>query len=214
MIRSTTSRPPTPMAPATAVERRDARGFTLIETLIALTVLVAIAAIVVPPVLDWYEDEQFDTAGVIAVEHLRLSRAHAREARRPVEVVYDTERGVLAARLLPLGDDDETDDTEDDLAVAEPWAQAVLPGGVTLSDTAPIDDDAIVPIAPADAPGETIEPFTIVAFLPDGSTLFSREAWLADDAGRNARLTVTRFTGVPSVERGPDSEEDDEPAGG
>jgi prepilin-type N-terminal cleavage/methylation domain-containing protein len=141
------------------------RGLTLLELLIALSLLVALGAIAFPAVMRQFDGRAFDAAADVAVNHLLLARAHAQSSRQPVEVIYVPQPAHLEARLFepalaevddiviaepidPEADDASTAfafefDAEDEerLAIAAGWAWRALPDGVELSRRPPDEEE-------------------------------------------------------------------------
>ena len=79
------------------------RGLTLLELLIALTLLLALGAIALPAMMSRLGERAFDTAADLTINHLLLARAYAQAERSPVEVIYDPSRPHLEARLFEPG---------------------------------------------------------------------------------------------------------------
>ena len=73
------------------------RGLTLIEILIVIGLLIALAALALPTIVQRLDARAFDAGGDVIQRHLVLARAHARRASDPVEVVYEV-AGRRAAR--------------------------------------------------------------------------------------------------------------------
>jgi type II secretory pathway pseudopilin PulG len=202
----------------------SARGLTLLETLIALALVLALAAIVVPPALEAIEQREFDTAAEMTVEHLLAGRAAARQSAHPVEVAYLPQRRCLVARpfMLDAGAEPGADGaaapapedgaTESPAGIVDPSTEVtILPGTARLSAAAPpgrVDPLAALPANEAAPEDEPDEPITVVVYLPDGAALYARPLWLVDDGGRAGRVTVSAVTGVPRfLEGGPDAED-------
>ena len=43
--------------------------------------------------------------------------------------------------------------------------------------------------------------FRLAVYMPDGSALLSRTVWISDDHGRQGKIQVNPWTGLPSFER-------------
>lgn len=142
------------------------RGFTLLELLIAIALLLALAALSVPAILRTLDDRRFETAVEITTSQLLLARAHAQSTGSAVEVLYRSSPGRLEARIfqpgemgdgeIPAGFDadyvdapEEGEETggfrslawneEEEPAgvIFEGWALLALPEGIQISDSPP-----------------------------------------------------------------------------
>jgi prepilin-type N-terminal cleavage/methylation domain-containing protein len=135
------------------------RGLSLVEILVSVAIVLAVAAVAVPWTAGWLGGRELDQAEDQLSMQLMMARAAAREEGRPVEVVADLEgRGQrVRARFLdglPVDDaglssdtgdrgsdtDDEfgefaTGDRDDDRApsIDASWARLELPPGVRLA---------------------------------------------------------------------------------
>ena len=204
------------------------RGTTLLELLIALSLVVAMAALSLPAVMRTLQERNFDAVADAFVHQLRLARAHAQLEGRPVEVGHDRRQGLLEARFFEPAEDEgpefdadgddrreafdgRFDSREDALAIAEGWARRTLGQGVTLSRTPPeparqrleefetFEEDSTPANPLDDDSGSTRD--RLVVFMADGTALFSEPLWLSDEAGRVGRVSVNAFTGLPRFER-------------
>src|SRR5437868_5810420 len=82
--------------------RPSQRSLTLLETLIALVLLVALGALIVPSLVDSLEERSFESAADVTNEQLLLARAHAQATGTPVEVTYSAGQSTVTARpFLP-----------------------------------------------------------------------------------------------------------------
>lgn len=159
------------------VVRRDnrraiaaARGLTLLEILVALAILLAIAGLVVPTYLESLNRRAFESAEQMIVNQFILARAHAQTTGRPVEVRYEPDTRIVRARLFnpqveqgqlsSLDVDGENPDmgpaagggdTEGgdpfgsenpELDITEPWAARRLGNGIRLTRQRPWPDDS------------------------------------------------------------------------
>lgn len=178
--------------------RLHPRGATLLELLVALALVLAMAALVWPPLIERLDERRFETAMDVAGEHLLLARAHAQATGGSVEVTFVPERHALVARAFAP----EAGAGEPGPIVAEGWSVRELPDGVRI----------VAPGAAAaeDEAADDAMPLRIAVYLPDGSTLLRRPAEIVDGDGRRARLEVAMWTGLPRVEILPPAATDDE----
>jgi prepilin-type N-terminal cleavage/methylation domain-containing protein len=130
------------------------RGVSLLEVMIALAIVIATAALVLPWTAGWLGDRELDQAEDQLAMQFLMARAAAREQGRPVEVVVEVggevdslTRGAgsvearwMSPAVVP-GDDDAQEDGflgfagEDDIpsAIKASWARFDLPRGVSVA---------------------------------------------------------------------------------
>ncbi len=175
-------------------------GITLIELLLAIGLVLVLSGIVLPAVFTGLQERAFESTVEVVRNQFLLARANAQITRRPVEVMYD-DRPPRSARVWAqyfLVDQEQ--ETLPEQLIVEGWADRVLAGGLRITDRSATDDD---------------EPrlFRLAVYMPDGSALLSRTAWISDDHGRRGKLQVNPWTGLPSFERifGGETEITDEP---
>ncbi len=142
-------------SPRTAVPHR--RGVSLLEVMIALAIVIATAALVLPWTAGWLGDRELDQAEDQLAMQLLMARAAAREQGRPVEIVVDGgaaagvgRTGSVEARWMSpalIPNDDGSNDagsSDDDLpslagpdgappAIKAAWARFELPRGVRVA---------------------------------------------------------------------------------
>lgn len=95
------------------------RSLTLLETLIALALVVAMGALIFPSLLNSLEERAFESAADETSEQLVRARAHAQVIGSPVEVTYDAHKSQVRARLFQPPDDlMPSDPSQDDPADA------------------------------------------------------------------------------------------------
>jgi len=93
---------------------RSPRGLTIIEVLIVIAILIAMASLVMPNVVGRFERRSFESTMQQIGAALLMARAHAQMTGRPVEVVYEPgdpdalrpREAQLTARHLDLRDPD------------------------------------------------------------------------------------------------------------
>jgi prepilin-type N-terminal cleavage/methylation domain-containing protein len=84
----------------------SARGYTLVELLIALAVFGLVAALGVPPLLDATARLRVNLAAVEAASALRLARITAVRSRRHVAVRFERREGTVGWAVFGDGDGD------------------------------------------------------------------------------------------------------------
>ncbi len=134
------------------------RGLTLLELLIAISLVVALGAIVLPAMTGVQNQRAFDSTVQIIRDQLLLARAHAQSTASPVEVIYYSRSPRVEVRLFdpalqasasPFVDADGSDDRqqaeplildeqdEDELVIPEAWAYRHLAQNVRITKTPP-----------------------------------------------------------------------------
>jgi len=209
-----------------AVSSRSGRsGFTLLEVLVAVALLLALFGLALPNVMSSLEERAFESAAEMTIAHLLLARAEAQRSARPIEVRYVANEPRLEARPFeldgaviivimaePAEEDSDTGfgvdalDEEEPVAILpEAWAYRPLPDGVRITLAAPETPEEIDPLDDAfeDEPPEEEEEtaFLLAVFLPDGSVLVGDEVWIRGADGRTGRLRLNGWTGLPRFER-------------
>lgn len=200
------------------------RGLTLFEILLALALLVVMAALALPSVMDSLNERAFIASSDLLKDQLLRARAYAQAEGETVEIRFVATSNLVEARLFRPGRgadmrDDEfpgeafTFDDEDvsDLVIAEGWALRDLPPRIVLSRTPPrvasLSEEELEFLVGLDSDQEEIAldvaqaAIRIAVFLPDGSALLGAPVWLSDEDGRVGRLGVNTFTGLPWFER-------------
>lgn len=131
------------------------RGFTLLELLIVIGLVVGLGALVWPAMSKFQQERIFDSSVEIVRDQLLLARAHAQATGKPVEVVYLSNPSRIEARMFEpvlramqesgsgilasteLNDDFasiELDDEQlEDSIIAEPWAYRNIAGQIYIS---------------------------------------------------------------------------------
>lgn len=136
------------------------RSLTLLELLLAIGLLLAMAALVFPTVVKGFGERAFESSAEIARNQLLLARAHAQAAGQPVEVTYYSPPSRVEARLFRAGlrdieqgqyrqavgsaDDGLNDEllfgdeeSDPEALIPEGWASRHLADGVWITDRPP-----------------------------------------------------------------------------
>jgi hypothetical protein len=132
-------------------------GVTLLELLIALTVLMTLVGISFVALGPRFDEQRFNAGADAVMQHCLLARAEAQLSGRPVEIVYLPESNRLAARyfdpersaealredgaaVLPENfEPDAMGDEEESATIFAGWATHWLPEHVRLTAEAPED---------------------------------------------------------------------------
>ena len=207
------------------ITTRSRRGISLIELLLAIGVVLAIAALVIPWTSGWLGSRELDNAEDGLTLQFMRARAAAREGGRPVQVIAKSgESGnfVLASYMAAGGDDEPVDgvslaapdaDADADGNLLKPinadWASMKLPSGVCIAlgasnAAASADADEMNENLGAEdddvpPPAAATEGQTLAIFLPDGTVFFAPIFMLRTDAGSLRAMQVDRATGVPQA---------------
>ncbi|MBG79339.1 MAG: hypothetical protein CMJ39_01360 [Phycisphaerae bacterium] len=185
------------------------RGFTLIEILIVVTILMMATAVIIPFTDSTFAERRFQNSMDRVSGHLLSARLEAMERRLPVEVNWSD--GHMETRIFSL-DSIESIEVGEELAMqvgeaasgmsdAEPQyiEQLQLPPGTQCRDQQPVEVESWAPQEQLDAQDSSA--IRIAVFLPDGSVIERRPRWLVDQDGRVAALWIDRRTGLPSIQR-------------
>ena len=136
------------------------RGLTLLELLLTIGLLLAMAALALPTVLKGFGERAFESSSEVARHQLLLGRAHAQAAGQPVEVTYYSPPSRIEARLFRAGlrgfdqrqyrraarsaDDGLNDEllfgdekSDPEALIPEGWASRHLANGVWITDRPP-----------------------------------------------------------------------------
>jgi type II secretory pathway pseudopilin PulG len=204
--------------PRTPLGHPVRRGLSILEILVAIGLILAVAAVAVPWTLGWLGNRELDDAGDRIAMQMLMARAAAREEGRPVEVVASADGGApsVEARWVSL-DDAEGDEaiSRGDMTTSDgflqssidaDWASFALPNGLSIAiaagdgangddEDSEMDDAAEDVVASADAAA----PQTLALFLPDGTVLMAPVFMLRTDAGIARAMRVDRATGRARV---------------
>ena len=132
------------------------RGVTLLELLLAIVLLLALAGLVLPALFDRLTERAFESSAEIVRCQLLLARAHAQATGEPIEVLFESDPPRVAARRFDVGlvdpepgrgapgeenlsdepfgvtslDDEQAPETR---RIPEPWADRALADGVWIA---------------------------------------------------------------------------------
>ncbi len=120
---------------------RSLRGLTIIEVLIVIAMLIAMASLVMPNIVGRFERRSFESTMEQISSALLMARAHAQMTGRPVEVLYEPgdreaiepREPHLTARHLDLRDPDVIESLRNE-------AQAAVSNGPAVMDDGSVDD--------------------------------------------------------------------------
>ena len=215
--------------PSTPTRHAVRRGLSILEILVTIGLILAVAAVAVPWTLGWLGNRELDDAGDRIAMQMLMARAAAREEGRPVEVVASAGGGTssIEARWVALdGADDGVHDgaharnsegsfSRGDMTTSDgflqssidaDWASFALPNGLSIAiaagDGANGDGEgSAMDAASDDVVGSTdaAAPQTLALFLPDGTILMAPVFMLRTDAGIARAMRVDRATGRARV---------------
>jgi type II secretory pathway pseudopilin PulG len=225
------------MAAVDPVQQVRSRGLTLFEVLIALGIILALSAIVLP-IASWsLRLGSLESArdGVEAV--LLQARASARLEGRAIEVFagggriearwFDAANGFSGANAIEADDITSLEATLadpvdfDELRITNLWARRRLPADITVLDV----DDYLETLEESDMFGSSVDkraPVEFVSsrnselrlgvFLPDGGALVGQTAVLVGSDGKAIQISVDPWTARPVIgpvlEKDPDAFEE------
>jgi type II secretory pathway pseudopilin PulG len=198
------------------LSRRTRRtGFSMIELLVGIGIVLAVAAIAVPWTMGWLGRRELDNAEDGLTMQMMMARAAAREEGRPVEVVAEfdgTQSRINARWMLGAGGESarrssrrdpsefSLDGSPSDGSIDASWASMQLPRGVRIALGLERADSAEEVAVPEDARADdavAANGQTLAIFLPDGTVFFAPIFMLRTDAGSLRAMKVDRATGVP-----------------
>jgi type II secretory pathway pseudopilin PulG len=202
------------------------RGVTLLELLLAIALLLAMGALVMPALFDRLGERAFESSAEIVRSQLLLARAHAQTTGEPIEVWFASDPSRVVARRfdpetamlespddgggpgpgtarseLPSGPEEDEGAALDPLLLPEPWADRPLADGVWITDRQEDVAEGTTEAPSLVAADERPQSIRIALFMPDGSAVLADPVWFADEHGRRGRLTVNRWTGLASFEQ-------------
>lgn len=214
------------------------RGFTLLELLIVIGLVLGLGALVWPAMTKFQQERIFDSTVEIVRDQLMLARAHAQATGKPVEVIYLSQPPRVEARMFDpiLRAMQENDDLEslnlsdeqlEDSVIAEPWAYRHLPSKVHISNKPQQNNDGDDLYEFSDFSEDDFLDFDqdpqpriirLAIFLSDGSALLGNPFWIVNSDGRQGRIAVNPWTGIAGYEQSsiyqsdfdPQNEDDEE----
>ena len=185
------------------------RGFTLLEILVVVTILLMATAVIIPFTDSTFAERRFQNSMDRVSGHLLSARLEAMERRLPVEVSWAN--GIMATQVFEIDtiksiavDEELNMETEPSTSSgSDPEQQYIevleLPPGTECRDQQPVDFPEEELFEFGDS--ERRSKIRIAVFLPDGSVIERRPRWLVDRDGRVAALWIDRRTGLPSIQR-------------
>jgi len=195
--------------------RAHARGITLIEILIAVSLLVLIVSLAAPAVIGASAERRFRMTTEQIGGVLTEARSEAVLSGEPLEAIARSD-GEGAWRIVtraPVDDapppDSRTDPTQFDTSRPTPDEQdeserirLTLHPDLRFADPETLEQEeqmlspmGPVPVRREGAEGVGEESFTIALFLPDGAAATGDAVALVDEEGRRATLGVRTWTG-------------------
>ena len=172
--------------------RRSQRGYTLLELLLVLGILLILAGIALPGVLRMYGRHQFQTVVEDVRAHLAASRLRAIDTGLVYQFSYTangqrfsvTPFEAVEGNALPtlegtLPESFRFESTDDDQTATMPQSSAGIVGAST-------------------ADGSTMSDDVIILFVPDGSAI-DATLNIVDEENRFVRLSVRGLTGAVTV---------------
>jgi len=162
---------------ATLRRRAEARGLTLLELLIALSIVVAIGAIAIPFTFRAFERRESTAALDRFSMQLHLARSLARSEGVPLALEIDASGRRLNIVAINPRDDFATEEKVEQ--AVQGWRRLVLPESVRL---APLGEE------------EWLEATRLGVFMPDGHLMGFDAMAVVSDRGRK-RIEVNPWTG-------------------
>lgn len=160
------------------------RGFTILEVVLVLAILLVMAALAYPSIEAMYGDLRLDAAADVVRARWADTRAAAIDQGRPYR--FAVRPGTGAFRIAPdttgyWADATDPDAEADELPIEQ---EDELPGGVTFEGAGGGDWERVV------------------TFRPDGTGSDDVEIVFAAAGQRPLRLRLRAMTGAVAVERG------------
>lgn len=172
-------------------------GFTLLEVVIALALLVAVSAVTLPMLFGRSGRTAWGEARARIESGVHLAQANARLEGRPFRVEADP-GDPCVLRLAPVPEVDASEwGAGAEASSGERRFLAALPEACELSAGSETDGDAEGASAPKAADGAVL----IGWVLPDGGFVQAPDARLTLDE-RTATVTIERWTGRVTLEEG------------
>ena len=214
---------------------RVARGLTLIEILVALGIVVALAALVLPTVSWMSRFRALDTASEDVQALYLRARAHAAVNGRPIQITlsrFDLEADWFEVETLSFDDSDDPGEIDaDDSKPASPlatWSRVGLlddvryqPRSRFLSEASEDSSSWSGSGSSDPAIADVIDTTVLLAILlPDGTAISREQLVLSDETGRSRSILIDELTGrviitesdiMPPGDEGPASESEAAP---
>jgi len=171
-----------PLTATSAISRTDARGFTLLELLIAISLVIAIGALAMPYTFRAFERREFDAAIDRFSMQLHMARALARSEGVPLVLRIDESGHRLEVLAINPRDGFELGSGEEEIVAS--WRRIVLPETIWLAPLGGEEEEGIV----------WAEPTRLGMFMPDGHVMGFSPVLLVCESDRY-RLEVDPWTG-------------------
>ena len=142
------------------------RGFTLLELLITIGLVLGLGALVWPAMVKFQRGRIFDSAVEIVRDQLLLARAHAQASGKPVEVIYLNDPPRIEARMFEpilramqengsgiVASADQIDDLStielddeelEESLIPDPWALRIIADRIHLSTKPQVSSEDVM----------------------------------------------------------------------
>lgn len=176
-------------------------GFTLFEVSIALTLIVALAAIVLPSLAFQLTDARNEDAQDRFASAVAMARHDARLDGEAIELLARVdESGRLSIIAQSLGQSEGVGAEESDAWISAPKMHARFEKPFAITTERPLSSDEL--LLGGEEPVEDDGPFAfeatdlpIAVLLPDGSVLQSGPLYLKGRSDVSYEITIARSTG-------------------
>lgn len=179
------------------VRRQDSAAFTLLELILAMTILVIMLALSAPTLANFFHGRALDSEARRLLSLTRSGQSRAVSEGVPMELWVDAEKrnyGLEAEDSYTKTDANNGDakavqfDLDRDVKIEVPNLSAARPAAVVRSSSTPISTASVLPVA-AKHPG-----LPMIRFLPDGSVSDTspRMLHLTDRDGASLWLALAR----------------------
>jgi len=177
------------------MNRRNHRGFTLLELIIVLIIISLVSAFVVPKLTGPLSNLDLKTAGKNISSSLRYIRSHAAAEKTTYVALFDFDQNrlVLAdAAASPLAKGDSNNREAFDRALADlPDSEKERPGGVKTYKL----PDGVKLARAVSREGDFSSGLFRIFFFPGGGSS-GGEITVANERGRQYRIHVDFITGI------------------
>lgn len=181
----------------------DCRGFTLLELMLVLAVLVIVASIALPSVAGLLDGQKVDRGADLVRATLGQARVTAiRSGRIQVFVCQAGGAGMAVVPLATAGASRNGagllgDENQANRFSEFDFSDSLLPRGVRFTSAAVIDDSRSQ-AATADAGGGAQGQMQFVLFYPDGTSQ-DAQLTIANQRGMMKRIVVRGLTGTSRI---------------